>query len=1019
MTDFDDISDLEDDELDALYQKNINVSVKETLVRRSIPQQRTLTGSVLPGQTAYYEEIQKEVTFGPTHHSLNFDALASYIYPTNYEIREYQFNIVKKAFFENILCAIPTGMGKTFIASTVMLNFYRWAPHGKIIFTAPTRPLVAQQIKACLGITGIPSSETAILLDKSRKNREEIWKKKRVFFTTPQVVENDLKRGVLDPKDIICLVIDEAHRGTGSYAYVNVVKFIDRFNSSYRILALTATPGADIPSVQEVVNNLDISKIEIRTEESFDIARYMKNREIDKVRVSLTVEIEDIIEKLGMAVMPALQQAVELGIYDDCHPSQINAFKAMQLSQKTILNPALPEGIKWRNYFILQLLNHVGQMLKRIKIYGIRPFYSYLENKFKEFTTKYGLGKSTNKLAANFYYSTILKSLMTDCKKLISNPQFLGHEKMSHIMTELNEFFGHVGEGSRVIIFTELRESALEIVRYIDAMNNANIRPHIFIGQARGKEGFDEIEFNKKHKPKGRKKVEKQKNKEEYEEAKRMQGLKQQQEKLERSARRTASSEEAQINGMTQKQQKQVISEFKEGIFNVLVCTSIGEEGLDIGEVDLIICYDTTSSPIKNIQRMGRTGRKRDGRIVLLFSSNENSKFEKAMEDYSELQKLIKQNFLTYEKSDRIIPPNMEPQCIKQYITVNEEDIAINDLENSDDIIKYATQRMLGKSVTKKKAKSKTTKKDKSETKTQKRFFMPDGVDTGIKPASSLVTKHSLSEIPKDVDMDKIERKPFDKREVPFLEMIEKDSFGSQSPVKWDNLSQLTSNHYENFTINKREKIHAKDVPFLKTLEEDSFDSFDQLNFKFEKNESKHIEKENRIHVKNEDVNVPKTLKVTKDSKEPVKKNITPVTKKQKILPINSNNVPIDRGQSNSSSKENIPNRTQNAKLFKNVFDTNEGLLTDSEKEYFKKHYSANECTPIDAIPQIDRCIRTRIIPHSTRVMNILDTFEKINSNSKSTTISMNRIQCIARGIANGRSQVTDPDCSVIISDTE
>ena len=44
--------------------------------------------------------------------------------------------------------------------------------------------------------------------------------------------------------------------------------------------------------------------------------------------------------------------------------------------------------------------------------------------------------------------------------------------------------------------------------------------------------------------------------------------------------------------------------------YNVLVATSIGEEGLDIGDVDLIICYDSNSSPIRMLQCMGRTGRK-------------------------------------------------------------------------------------------------------------------------------------------------------------------------------------------------------------------------------------------------------------------------------------------------------------------------------------------------------------------------------------------------------------------------
>ena len=401
----DSFDDINEEELESLCGNNVNRIVHETVIRKSMPVQKDLTGRTIEGQKSIYEEIRQEVTFGPTHHKLVQDALGHYVYPTNFEVREYQFDIVRKALFQNTLCAIPTGMGKTFIASTVMLNFFRWSQSGKIIFTAPTRPLVAQQIKACLGITGIPQDQTAILLDKSRKNREEIWEEKRVFFTTPQVVENDLKRGVLHPKDIITIVIDEAHRATGSYAYTNIIKFVSRFNTSYRVLALTATPGTDLIGVQEVVNNLEISKIEARTEESADIVRYMRKKSRAKIEVSPTVEIEDIIEQIGIAILPVLSQAIELKIYEDCNPSQINAFKAMQQSQKIIANPGIPEGIKWRNFFILQLLNHVGQMLKRIKIYGIRTFYNYFIDKHKEFTTKYSLGKSTNKTAAEFYYN--------------------------------------------------------------------------------------------------------------------------------------------------------------------------------------------------------------------------------------------------------------------------------------------------------------------------------------------------------------------------------------------------------------------------------------------------------------------------------------------------------------------------------------------------------------------------------------------------------------------------------------
>ncbi len=89
-----------------------------------------------------------------------------WIYPTNYPVRDYQFNIVQTALFKNTLVALPTGLGKTFIAAVLMYNLYRWYPQGKVVFMAPTKPLVAQQIEACYNIMGIPQDDTAELTGK-------------------------------------------------------------------------------------------------------------------------------------------------------------------------------------------------------------------------------------------------------------------------------------------------------------------------------------------------------------------------------------------------------------------------------------------------------------------------------------------------------------------------------------------------------------------------------------------------------------------------------------------------------------------------------------------------------------------------------------------------------------------------------------------------------------------------------------------------------------------------------------
>jgi ERCC4-related helicase len=75
-----------------------------------------------------------------------------------------------------------------------------------------------------------------------------------------------------------------------------------------------------------------------------------------------------------------------------------------------------------------------------------------------------------------------------------------------------------------------------------------------------------------------------------------------------------------QREGMTQKEQSQRLSDFREGKYNVLVCTSIGEEGLDIPEMDLAVFYEPVPSGIRSIQRRGRVGRQKIGKVVFLIT---------------------------------------------------------------------------------------------------------------------------------------------------------------------------------------------------------------------------------------------------------------------------------------------------------------------------------------------------------------------------------------------------------------
>ncbi len=79
--------------------------------------------------------------------------------------------------------------------------------------------------------------------------------------------------------------------------------------------------------------------------------------------------------------------------------------------------------------------------------------------------------------------------------------------------------------------------------------------------------------------------------------------------------------------GLSQKEQKKTIEDFSSGEINILCATSIGEEGLDIPEVNLVIFYEPVASAIRTIQRTGRTARLEKGKLIVLITKKTRDEF--------------------------------------------------------------------------------------------------------------------------------------------------------------------------------------------------------------------------------------------------------------------------------------------------------------------------------------------------------------------------------------------------------
>ncbi|PWZ25441.1 hypothetical protein Zm00014a_043933 [Zea mays] len=167
-------------------------------------------------------------------------------------------------------------------------------------------------------------------------------------------------------------------------------------------------------------------------------------------------------------------------------------------------------------------------------------------------------GGSLNLMHKNeFFWRLKEKMKLSSSHSITPKVQELKRLMVEHFNTDSNL------KDSRIIIFSHYRESVNEIYCSLQDIDDKLVRPVEFIGQ---------------------------------------------------------SSAGNQLKGQSQKTQQAILKKFRSGVYNVLVATSIGEEGLDIIEVDLVICFDANVSPLRMIQRMGRTGRKNEGRVDILLS---------------------------------------------------------------------------------------------------------------------------------------------------------------------------------------------------------------------------------------------------------------------------------------------------------------------------------------------------------------------------------------------------------------
>ncbi|MBW2996059.1 DEAD/DEAH box helicase [Candidatus Woesearchaeota archaeon] len=550
--------------------------------------------------------------------------------------RLYQETILATAVKQNTLVVLPTGMGKTAISMLLAAQRFKQYPNSKVLILAPTRPLVEQHIETFKQYLDLPEEQFAVFTGMIKpEKRQELWKTAKVIFSTPQGLENDIITGRINLEEVSLLVFDEAHRAVGDYAYVFVAKQYHKKASFPRILALTASPGSDIEKIKEVTQNLFIEEVEVRTDNDPDVKPYIKEINIEWIKVELTPPFEQVQRFLKNIIYDRTAKLKKWGILQRKNIDFVNKTDLLALQAQLRGRAASGEKdfVMWNAISVLaeiMKVQHGLELLETQGIFALQEYLTKLQNDGYSAKTK-----AVKNIVADLNFRSALIKTQKMYEQGFQHPKLIELQKLieKHANPGTQTTGTHAKRDAmpesdsspiKIIIFNQYRDNAQNIVEEINKINN--IQANLFVGQQKKKE-----------------------------------------------------------SGLSQKQQKEMLNQFRNNKFNVLVATSVGEEGLDIPKVDLVIFYEPIPSAIRHIQRRGRTGRQEKGKVIILMTKNTRDEGYRWSAHHKE--KRMYRN-LTDLKSKLTLKSQRQEQSLEKYTKKEEIAVFADHREKGSGIIK-------------------------------------------------------------------------------------------------------------------------------------------------------------------------------------------------------------------------------------------------------------------------------------------------------------------------------------------
>ncbi|KAK3594735.1 hypothetical protein CHS0354_014160 [Potamilus streckersoni] len=499
------------------------------------------------------------------------------------QLRNYQLELAEDALRgENTIICAETGSGKTWVALYIAKNHLESASPRKkfVVFMARTNPLIRQQYQRF--VKYLPRHRTKLVtadLEESMKLHMFLPDYDIICFT-PQILVNNLEKQTVSLSDFSLMILDECHHTKKDEAYNRLMrkylmaKIKNKVQNLPQIVGMTASIGvgkstSDDEAVDYIISvmaNLDTFKLSTVERCREEIEKYisqpkegmhmimpMKDRFGDLCKKRLLDAMNDVQEKLQEACL--LEESM-LEIVSSKRPEDL---KLQQYTQwaRTVEKMAASQVLNPETARLIiscvKYLVTFNEALELNSLLGILDVCKFLARKFNPEKEHQSKLTQEEKELLQLILKVQKDLSGYDKSKFQMNPNL---QTLSNTLQELL-LAENADPESRALVFVKARATCTALAHYLDGVLG---KDNLHVYKLTGKGGDD---------------------------------------------------------GMTEAEQTDTLAKFKSGEYKVLVSTSVGGEGIDIPDCNIVLSYNYAGNEITKIQMAGR-GRKKGGKNIVM-----------------------------------------------------------------------------------------------------------------------------------------------------------------------------------------------------------------------------------------------------------------------------------------------------------------------------------------------------------------------------------------------------------------